>query len=113
MSEITFAEIEAREFAEHEDIALQRWFVEAVELLELLDLLRVDVRVRAQAEAAAIAFRLTAPQIMHGLLDRSVWHELDHDESERQYADERRDHQENAFKDVAPHGASSLLRRVR
>ena len=54
--------------------------------------------------AAAVRNAELGVELAATTVDGSARHELDHDERERQYADERRDHQEYAFKDVAPHG---------
>jgi hypothetical protein len=91
MPEIAIAQIEAREAAQHHEVAFERRFVEAVQRLELSDLLGVHARVGAHAERQAL-LRAFA-QIMQRLLHRPARHELDHDEGQRQYAEERRDHQ--------------------
>ncbi len=101
MAEIALSKIEACETLEHQPVTLERRFVEAVQRLELRDLLRVDAGVRAQPERRALLRALA--QVVQRLLDRAAGHELDHDEGQRQHAEQRRDHQQQAFEDVAPH----------
>ena len=106
VAKVAFAEIEAREALEHQPVAFERWFVEAVQRLELRELLRVDAGVRTQPERHRALLRRALAQFLHGLFDGAARHELDHRER-GQHADERRDHQQQAFEDVAPHRAST------
>src|SRR5207245_10540696 len=80
-------EVEARELAEHLHEALVRRLVETVELLDLVDLLRVDAlpaavagesgRRPGGAAAGFAAAAFTALELRHHLLDRAAGHELD------------------------------------
>ncbi|WP_449179759.1 LPS assembly protein LptD [Trinickia sp. YCB016] len=101
--EIALPEIEARKAREHQPVAFERRFVETVERFQLRDLLRVDTRVRAQPEWR-VPLSLPFTQLIHRLLDRSTRHELDHGERDGQDAEQRRDHQQHTFENVAPHG---------
>ena len=74
--EEALAEVEARELPEHLDEALVRRLVEAVELLDLLDALRVDALAPAVAACRAAgpfaAAALAALELRHHLLDRAA-----------------------------------------
>jgi len=105
MAEIAIAEIETGEAAEHQPVTLERRFIEAIERAKLRDLLRIHAGMHAHAKARAL---LAAPQFMHGLFNRSPGHELDHGERQREDAEQGRDHQQDSFEDVAPHGRGPL-----
>jgi len=110
VAEITLPQVESRKALEHQHIALERRLVETVQRLQLRDLLRVHAVVRAQTEWHR-ALGALAQFVLH-LLDGAARHELDHDERERQHADERRNHQQQAFEDVAPHGRRLAIDRL-
>src|SRR5947208_6786489 len=89
-----------------------RRLVEAVESLYLLDLCRVDALPAAlagadsthRAPAGLAACPVATLQLRHHLLDRAARDELDHDERDKQDAEERWDHEEQPLEDVRPHG---------
>ncbi|MNM76642.1 hypothetical protein D3C81_884720 [compost metagenome] len=103
--EIALPQVELGKALEHQEVALQRRLVEAVQGLDLLDLLRVDAAAAAVFGAAAAGFAGAAPpfQFHHHLLDRAARDELDDDKGQRDDADQRRDHQQDAFEQVGKH----------
>ena len=92
------AEVEARERAEHLEVAHVRGLVEAVELLQLLDPLLVEV-----AAGLVATLDRAGPRLGHDLLDRAAGHELHDDERDGQRPDQRRDHQQHAPQDIGEH----------
>ena len=60
-------------------------------------------------EAPCVA-ALAGARLGHDLLDRAAGHELDDDEGDRQHAEQRRDHQQQALEDVGEHRTSSACR---
>src|SRR3954463_13495154 len=104
------AELEAGELADHLDEALVRRPVEAVELLDLFDLLGVDALAPAVDAAgtarrgtARLATQLAALQLRHHLLDRTARHELHDDKGDEHDAEKRRNHEQQPLEDVGPH----------
>ena len=86
--------------------ALQRRLVEAVQRLDLLDLLRIDTL--SAAIGADVAPAGSAPGLGDVLLHRPARHELRHDEGQDQHAEQRGQHQQDAFGDVGGHAAGYL-----
>jgi hypothetical protein len=101
------SQVEAREVPEHLEVARERRLVEAVELLDLLDLLRVEVAATGRARPRAFAERPGA-HFRHQLVHGTARDELDDDEREREDAQDRRDHQQQPFPDVAQHGVQFI-----
>src|SRR5690606_12239576 len=106
--EIAFAQVEAQVVAEHLHIAGQRWLVEAIELVQLFDLRRVDAYATTVGPAAAGAIlgariRGVPIQRRHQVIDRAAWKELCYRKSQGKHADKRRNHDQQTLEEIQPH----------
>ena len=97
------AQVEARELAQHLEETLVRGLVKAVQGLDLLQPLRVHALGTPVNRAAFRARACSGTRLRQVLLHRPAGHELDHDESQQQHPEQRRDHQQQALEDVGPH----------
>ena len=80
-----------------------RRFVKAIQRLDLLQPLRVHP-LRAPVDRTAFCpGATTGPRLGQILVHRPTRHELDDDKGQQQYAEQRRDHEQQALEDVNPH----------
>jgi len=108
-------QIEARKAAEHLHEALRRGFVEPVELADFgqplfIHPLRAAVAqpLRRHRARAALEARAPRPRLRQILLHRPARHELNDRESHQQHAQQRGQHEQNAFEDVGEHGLNAI-----
>src|SRR5439155_15941460 len=102
--EKAFAEVKARKLDQHFPKAFVGRLVKAVKRLDLFNALGIHALRAAVAQAAA--FRTGAAAglgLGKVLLDRTTRHKLDHAKGNEQHAEQRGNHQQQAFEDVSQH----------